>query len=78
MTVPAKKPVTVIRKGVNPAESLKAAASTVAFVSGQEITPDPADPSIPLLIRSANLHPVDVRQQPKMQSCNFLSLKSTS
>ena len=42
------------------------------FVSGQEITPDPADPSIPLLIRSANLHPVDVRQQPKIAVLQFL------
>ena len=79
MTVPAKKPVTVIRKGVNPAESLKSrCVNSGFFVSGQEITPDPADPSIPLLIRSANLHPVDVRQQPKIAVLQFLERKSTS
>jgi hypothetical protein len=59
-------------------ESLKTALLGGFFVSGQEITPDPADPSIPLLIRSANLHPVDVRQQPKIAGLQFLERKSTS
>ena len=75
---PAKRSVTLIRKSCCSDESLKTALLGGFFVSGQEITLDPPDPSIPLLIRSANLHPVDVRQQPKIAVLQFLERKSTS
>ena len=75
MTVSAKNSVTAIRDSSKLYRILKNRPAKAVFVSGQEITPDPPDPSIPLLIRSANLHPVDVRQQPKIAVLQFLERK---
>ena len=71
MTVSREDSVTVIRKSSSSDESLKTTCKGGFFVSGQEITLDPPDPSIPLIFRRAKPLLLTYVNSRKLQDCNF-------